>query len=128
MCKIKPKYNKCYKYTNSVTCALYFLTMSLARITERINEQKQQKGKIDGRRFNSRSQKKMVWQVRDIQRGCQKKIRSGRGGYSKEELEEYRLINIKEREDSSSRLCVKEIMEDLLENVIKIADSSDDKE
>lgn len=101
--------------------------MSLARITERINEDNQKKGKIDGRRFNSRSQKKMVWQVRDIQRGNQKKVRNGRGGYSKEELEEYRQINIQEREDSAIRLSVKETIEDLLNRVIEITSSEDKK-
>ena len=104
--------------------------MSLARITERINEQNKKKGKIDGRRFNSRSQKKMVWQVKDIQKVSHKKIRNGRGGYSKEELEEYRKINIQDREDSAARLCVKETIDDLLERVIEKIDkdSSDHKD
>ena len=65
--------------------------MSLARITERIQEEKERKEKIDGRRFNSRSQKKMMWQVKDIQSLRKKKKTSSRGGYSKEELEEYRI-------------------------------------
>ena len=93
--------------------------MSLARITERIQEEKEKKGKIDGRRFNSRSQKKMMWQVKDIQKGLKKnKKKPSRGGYSKEELEEYRLLNIKAREEGEARIIVKNTVNELIDEVI----------
>jgi len=100
--------------------------MSLARITERIQEEKEKKGKIDGRRFNSRSQrfnsrsqKKMMWQVKDLQKGLKKKKKNpSRGGYSKEELEEYRLLNIKAREEGEVRIIVKNTVNELIDEVI----------
>ena len=99
--------------------------MSLARITERIQEEKEKKGKIDGRRFNSRSQKKMMWQVKDIQKGLKKKKKSpSRGGYSKKELEEYRLLNIKAREEGEVRIIVKNTVNELIDEVInKVLDN-----
>ena len=93
--------------------------MSLARITERIQEEKEKKGKIDGRRFNSRSQKKMMWQVKDLQKGLKKKKKNpSRGGYSKEELEEYRLLNIKAREEGEVRIIVKNTVNELINEII----------
>ena len=92
--------------------------MSLARITERIQEEKEKKGKMDGRRFNSRSQKKMMWQVKDIQSLRKKKKTSSRGGYSKEELEEYRLLNIKAREEGEARIIVKNTVNELIDEII----------
>ena len=103
--------------------ALFFSNrsnMSLARITERIEEEKEKKGKIDGRRFNSRSQKKMMWQVKDIQKGLRKKQRnsSNRGGYSKEELEEYKILNDKAREEGEIRIIVKDTIKEIIDEVI----------
>ena len=93
--------------------------MSLARITERNQEEKEKKGKIDGRRFNSRSQKKMMWQVKDLQKGLKKKKKNpSRGGYSKEELEEYRLLNIKAREEGEVRIIVKNTVNELIDEII----------
>ena len=92
--------------------------MSLARITERIQEEKERKEKIDGRRFNSRSQKKMMWQVKDIQSLRKKKKTSSRGGYSKEELEEYRILNMKDREERESRIIIKNTVNELIDEII----------
>ena len=92
--------------------------MSLARITERIQEEKERKEKIDGRRFNSRSQKKMMWQVKDIQSLRKKKKSSSRGGYSKEELEEYRILNMKDKEERESRIIVKNTVNELIDEII----------
>ena len=94
--------------------------MSLARITERIQEEKEKKVKMDGRRFNSRSQKKMMWQVNDIQKGLKKKKKKNpsRGGYSKEELEEYRILNNKAREEGETRIIVKNTVNELIDEII----------
>ena len=92
--------------------------MSLARITERIQEEKEKKGKIDGRRFNSRSQKKMMWQVKDIQSLRKNKKKPSRGGYSKEELEEYRILNMKDREERESRIIIKNTVNELIDEII----------
>ena len=105
----------------SINIILYSsFSMTLSRITERIAEDKQKKGKIDGRRFNSRSQKKMMWQVKDIQRGIRKisnHNHRGRGGYSKEELEEYKEINKKERAESEIRLIVKQTLAGIVDEI-----------
>ena len=93
--------------------------MSLARITKRIEEQDTKKVKIDGRRFNKRSQQKMIWQVRDLQRGMVKKPhRAGRGSFSKDELEEYRIIKEKDRVDMESARAVKQVVSELVDKVI----------
>lgn len=93
--------------------------MSLARITKRIEEQDTKKVKIDGRRFNKRSQQKMIWQVRDLQRGMIKKPhRTGRGSFSKDELEEYKLIKDKDRMDMESARAVKQIISELVDQVL----------
>lgn len=72
--------------------------MTLARITERIQEEKDKLNKLDGRRFNVRSKKKMNWEMRDIA----KTLRNGKrknppglimGLFTKEELEEYRKMD-----------------------------------
>ena len=87
-------------YSMLQECFFTLCRMSLARITKRIEEQDTKKVKIDGRRFNKRSQQKMIWQVRDLQRGMIKKPhRTGRGSFSKDELEEYKLIKDKDREE-----------------------------
>lgn len=70
--------------------------MTLERLTERIQEEKDKVGKIDGRRFNSRSQTKMKWEIRNIEKSIRiakkrKKVSMTRGIYTKEELEEYKL-------------------------------------
>jgi len=94
--------------------------MVLSRITERIEEEKQKKGKIDGRRFNSRSQKKMMWQVKDLQRLNRKKVKNtSRCGYSKEELEEYRIINEQIRADGEIRLFSKQIVHEIIDKVVE---------
>ena len=93
--------------------------MSLARITKRIEEQDTKKVKIDGRRFNKRSQQKMIWQVRDLQRGMIKKPhRTGRGSFSKDELEEYKLIKDKDREERETQRAIRNIVSDLIDKVV----------
>ena len=70
--------------------------MTLERLTERLQEEKDKVGKIDGRRFNSRSQTKMKWEIRNIEKSIRvarkrKSVSMARGVYSKEELEEYKI-------------------------------------
>lgn len=87
--------------------------MTLERLTERIQEEKDKKGKIDGRRFNSRSQTKMKWEIRNIEKSMRttrkkKAASSVRGTYTKEELEEYRVLNEQFREGMRLKLAQKE--------------------
>ena len=42
--------------------------MTLERLTERLQEEDDKVGKVDGRRFNSRSRKKMKWEMRNIEK------------------------------------------------------------
>ena len=70
--------------------------MTLERLTERLQEEKDKVGKIDGRRFNSRSQTKMKWEIKNIEKSIRvakkrKTVSMMRGVYSKEELEEYKI-------------------------------------
>lgn len=83
--------------------------MTLERLTERIQEEKEKVGKIDGRRFNSRSQTKMKWEIRNIEKSlrvARKKKKSSvcRGIYTKEELEEYRKDNEEFREEMKMKM------------------------
>ena len=69
--------------------------MTLERLTERIQEEKDKIGKTDGRRFNSRSQTKMKWEIKNIEKSIRiakkrKTVSMTRGIYTKEELEEYK--------------------------------------
>ena len=70
--------------------------MTLERLTERIQEEKDKIGKTDGRRFNSRSQTKMKWEIKNIEKSIRvarkrKNVSMIRGVYTKEELEEYKI-------------------------------------
>lgn len=70
--------------------------MTLERLTERIQEEKDKVGKTDGRRFNSRSQTKMKWEIKNIEKSIRvakkrKNVSMTRGVYTKEELEEYKI-------------------------------------
>jgi len=60
----------------------------------------------------------MMWQVKDIQSIRKKKKPSSRGGYSKEELEEYRILNMKDREERESRIIVKNTVNELINEII----------
>lgn len=73
--------------------------MTLARLSERLQEEKEKKGKVDGRRFNSRSKTKMYWEIRKIKRAmknsrnAKKAIGLGRNVFTIEELKEYKKMN-----------------------------------
>ena len=86
--------------------------MTLDRLSERITEAKNKEGKTDGRRFNSRSQMKMKWEIRGIirvQNKQKKRSTAGlyRGIYTKEEMEESRL----EQEESKKESIKKELVD-----------------
>jgi len=86
--------------------------MTLDRLSERITEAKNKEGKTDGRRFNSRSQMKMKWEIRGIirvQNKQKKRSTAGlyRGIYTKEEMEESRL----EQEENKKENVKKELVE-----------------
>ncbi|ACH46849.1 unknown [Feldmannia species virus] len=78
--------------------------MTLARLTERIQEEKEKKGKVDGRRFNSRSRTKMYWEIRNIEKSIKIMERnrktSGRGRtvFTTDELQEYKKVKEEMRE------------------------------
>lgn len=79
-------------------------TMTLERLTERLAEERQKEGKVDGRRFNTRSKTKMTWEMRNINKSIatnrrRKKNGTKRSMYTKEELQEYKEIEDKFRED-----------------------------
>ena len=59
-----------------------------------------------------------MWQVKDIQTLRKKKKTPSRGGYSKEELEEYRILNMKDREERESRIIVKNTVNELINEII----------
>jgi len=70
--------------------------MTLARLSERLEEAKNKEGKVDGRRFNSRSQMKMKWEMRGIARAINKQKKRStaglhRGIYTKEEMAESKI-------------------------------------
>lgn len=71
--------------------------MTLERLTERLQEEKDKVGKVDGRRFNSRSRTKMTWEMRNIAKSIglserKKRYGANRSIFTKEELAEYKLI------------------------------------
>ncbi|CAM9106709.1 unnamed protein product [Sphacelaria rigidula] len=79
-------------------------TMTLERLTQRIQEENDRVGKVNGRRFNIRSRKKMGWEMRNIEKSIASKKRrkkqgSNRSTYTKEELEEYKDIEDRFRAD-----------------------------
>lgn len=79
--------------------------MTLERLTERLQEEDDKVGKVDGRRFNSRSRKKMKWEMRNIEKSIftnERRKHSNRPTYTKEELQEYKDIEDKFRADMVS--------------------------
>lgn len=87
--------------------------MTLDRLSERIAEANNKTDKVDGRRFNSRSQMKMKWEMRGISRAITKNRRRSsaglhRGLYTKDEMEEYRVEQERVKEMSSVIQCGKE--------------------
>ena len=68
--------------------------MTLARLAERIQEEKDKQGKLDGRRFNSRSKTKMNWEINNLKKNMEyrRRWRNTRGPrhkiFTQEELEE----------------------------------------
>jgi len=83
--------------------------MTLERLTERIQEEKDKVGKTDGRRFNSRSQTKMKWEIKNIQKSIRvarkrKNVSMTRGVYTKEELEEYKIEAEKFKKEMESKM------------------------
>lgn len=81
--------------------------MTLERLTERLEEEKAKIGKVDGRRFNSRSRTKMFWEMRNIERAHaaiqrKKKNLGPRSMYTPEELQEYKEIENRFREEQVS--------------------------
>lgn len=70
--------------------------MTLERLTERLQEEKAKVGKVDGRRFNSRSRTKMSWEMKNIAKSIicneRKRKHASRSIFTKEELEEYKQI------------------------------------
>lgn len=105
--------------------------MTLERVTERLQEEKDKVGKVDGRRFNSRSHTKMKWEIRNIEKSiriaARKKI-SGttRSTYTKEELEEYRAINNNFREEMRTKRDAKKEAEKQLSEKKESEDASED--
>lgn len=90
--------------------------MTLERLTERIQEEKDKVGKTDGRRFNSRSQTKMKWEILNIKKSIRvaRKRKNGsavRGIYTKEELQEYKINNEKFRNEMKSKMESKKELE-----------------
>lgn len=82
--------------------------MTLERLTERLEEERLKVGKIDGRRFNSRSKTKMTWEMRNIRKSIDVNDRKKKRGvkrsmYTKEELKEYKEIEDKFREEKSNK-------------------------
>lgn len=101
--------------------------MTLERLTERLQEEKAKIGKPDGRRFNSRSKTKMSWEMKNIQKAIvcgQKKKRkhATRSTFTKEELEEYKQIEDKYRQDKIEARKKKEESEE--QGVIKCSSKS----
>jgi len=73
---------------------IHKIKMTLDRLSERIAEASSKTSKVDGRRFSTKSQIKMKWEMRDIVRSIQKNRRVStaglyRGLYTKEEMKEY---------------------------------------
>lgn len=81
--------------------------MTLDRLSERLEEEKAKIGKLDGRRFNVRSKTKMMWEMRNIEKAhaqTRRKKRNGgnRSTYTPEELQEYKEIEDKFRQEQVS--------------------------
>jgi len=99
--------------------------MTLARVTERIKEQKIKDRNIDGRRFSSRSLKKVRYEVFDMQRSKDKTVRRGGkaamyGGLTKAEFEEYKQLEdeIKEKkEKDKNEKIAKEIVLSIVDKI-----------
>lgn len=99
--------------------------MTLARVTERIKEQNIKDRNIDGRRFSSRSLKKVKYEVFDMQRSKEKTVRRGGksamyGGLTREEFEEYKQIEfeIKEKkEKDQNEKIVKDIVLSIVDKI-----------
>lgn len=96
--------------------------MTLERVTERIQEAKDKANKLDGRRFNVRSKRKMNWEMRDIQMALKNVKRKNppgliRGLYTKAELEEYRKMD--EEVNSSKLVLNKKEQDSKTKNVVK---------
>lgn len=66
--------------------------MSLARITEKIEANNNKEYKIDVRRFNIRSKRKELWQLRDIQKSFER--HELRSNSRKDDLKEYRHAKV----------------------------------
>lgn len=83
--------------------------MTLERLTERLEEERAKIGKVDGRRFNSRSKTKMMWEMKNIEKAHATNERKKRNGvnrsmYTPEELKEYKEIEDRfKKEQASSR-------------------------
>ena len=74
--------------------------MTLERLTERLQEEKDKIGKVDGRRFNARSRTKESWQMKNIEKSIavserKRTHRANRSTFTKEELQEYKEIEDK---------------------------------
>lgn len=99
--------------------------MTLARVTERIKEQKIKDRNIDGRRFSSRSLKKVRYEVFDMQRSKDRAVRRGGkaaiyGGLTKAELQEYTQLEyeIKEKkEKEQNEKIAKEIVLSIVDKI-----------
>jgi len=93
--------------------------MTLARITERIEEKKIKDMKIDGRRFSKRSQKKIKYEVRDLQKKAERRTggRKNRGGFTKEELEEYKRIDQENVARQRADREIKSILNEILDKI-----------
>lgn len=90
--------------------------MTLDRLSERIAEANNKADKVDGRRFNSRSQMKMKWEMRGISRTINKNKRRSsvglhRGLYTQDEMEEYRVEQERAKEMNSSKHLRKDDVE-----------------
>lgn len=83
------------------------LPMTLARITERLEEEQNKVGKTDGRRFNSRSRTKMHWEISNIKKSIRAEAKrqnstgGQKGAFTKQELVEYKQI----RDEYRQTMC-----------------------
>jgi len=97
--------------------------MTLARVTERIAEKQQKDLKIDGRRFSKRSQKKICYEIKDLMKVGSKPRGGGRsrGGFSKEEILEYKKydeeIREKEKMEKMEKL-VRDVIDDIISKIV----------
>ena len=86
--------------------------MTLERLTERLQEEKAKVGKVDGRRFNSRSRTKMGWEMKNIAKSIvcneRKRKHASRSMFTKEELAEYKQIEDTYRQEKMQARETKE--------------------